>query len=204
MSTQTAAAIAALIHGIDWDDPRLNPQAIVDAQKQGLLRGPLTDYLVSQNWNLVQKAQEVKVYLKRVFEDQTMTVGISDGTEKFEGSDLFGDRVYGLALPEVMSPSTPTNFILHDLVKNGKFTDFLPTLGENRPRLKNRGQVMRFCRDHKDKLSRRGATLFELEGGFVARVFFDVSGRLRVGVDGFSYGGVWHARYESRVVSPQQ
>ncbi len=147
----------------------------------------------------------MKIYLRRLFETETMLVSTTDGTEKFGGSDLFGDRVYGLTLPDrIATPTPPMNAIIHDLVKNGKFAQFLGSLGENRPRWKNRGQVLGFCRDHKDKLSEKGATFFELEGGFVAIVDFGGRGRLRVDVVKFSRGYVWCAACQRRVVSPQQ
>ena len=146
-----------------------------------------------------------KKYLRRLFGTETITVGVTDGTEKFSGSDLFGDRVYGVTLPDVAVKSTPAmHVMIHEIVENATFAEFFGSLGEKRFRWQNMGQILNFCRDHRDKLRTDGyATFFELEGGFFAFVFVDVNGRLVVRVDPFSFGLVWRAEYRHRLVSPQ-
>ncbi len=54
MSTNTQAAMVAILQGVNLNDSRMDTQtlqAIVDAQKQGRLKGPLTDWFATQQWN---------------------------------------------------------------------------------------------------------------------------------------------------------
>ncbi len=144
----------------------------------------------------------VKVYLKSLFDG--VVVSAADGIETFASSGLFGG-VYGLTLPAGSGKPTPaTKATVWELILNGIFAQIFGSLGEKRGRW-TESQVVAFCRDHRDKLRTDGyGTFFELEGGFVANVYFGGDGRLEVGVDEFSRGGVWSAEYEHRVVSPQQ
>lgn len=156
---------------------------------------------------IVDEVAEAKVYLKRLFESEIITVAATDGTETLRGSGLFPGGVYGVTLPVPERPvlTVLTNAIIHELVEDGKFAEFFGSLGESQPRWKGESQVVAFVRGHKDKLRDGGcATFFELEGGFVAVVRFDDNGLLRVYVYVFSLGIVWDAEYEDRVVSPQQ
>ncbi len=52
MSNQTAAAVVAIATSVNWERKGLDRQAIIRAGNQGRLGGPLTDWLVSQGWNL--------------------------------------------------------------------------------------------------------------------------------------------------------
>jgi len=147
---------------------------------------------------------EVKVYLRRLYETESIIVGATNGTETFVSSGIFAGGVYGETLPiGVGKPTLATNAIVDEIIEDGKFTELFGSLGE-----RNRwqeSQVVQFCRDHRDKLRTDGyGTFFELEGGFVARVDVGGDGRLRVYVRKFSNDDVWHARYRPRIVVPQQ
>ncbi len=146
----------------------------------------------------------VQNFLRRLFETEKIVVGATDGTETFNGSDIFGDRVYGETLP-AGTPTLAVNAAVYEQIVDGKFIQVLGSLGETRPRWKNAGQVLHFSRDHRDKLRTDGyATFFELEGSFVAYVCFDVVGQLEVGINPLSLDYVWLAGFRHLFVSPQQ
>ncbi|MBI3305539.1 hypothetical protein HYZ82_00170 [Candidatus Nomurabacteria bacterium] len=149
------------------------------------------------------KAEPV-VYLRRLFDRTTFHVPATHGTKKFKGSGVFGDRVYGEeAVPEEKS-SRATDAIVYEQIVNGSWAKVFGSLGAGRGRWQNREQVLIFCDDHPDALRTDGyATFFELEGGFVASVFFGGGGRLGVRVFPFSRGCVWHAWCRRRFVAPQ-
>lgn len=69
------------------------------------------------------------------------------------------------------------------------------------------GQIVQFCRNHKDMLRKDGcATLFLFKSGadfFVAYVRFDVRERLGAFAYRFSVGDVWSAERRCRFVIPQ-
>ena len=159
-------------------------------------------WVVTAKAAVAKKAEETKVYLRRLF--SAVPVGAADGTETFANSPLFGNgaRVYGTTLPvaEVPTLTPATTAGVSELVENGKFVEFLGSPEGVRPRW-NQSQVCDFARTHPDKLRKGGyATFFELEGGFVAGVLFDGRGRLGVRVRGLSIGSAWSAECRHRVV----
>jgi len=156
---------------------------------------------------IVDGVAGLKAYLSRLFPKKTITIAATDGTETFESSELFTGGIYGVTLPTVEKPipTAETTAIVYEQILDGKFTEVFGSLGETRLRFQNQGQVIAFCRDHRDKLRTDGyATFFELEGGFVAFVYFDDDGRLKVSVSPFSYDRVWGAESRRRFVVPQQ
>lgn len=141
------------------------------------------------------------VYLKRLFEGLTFKVGDTEGAEKFEGSNVFEDRVYGIPDKVLAREALATKAVIRQLVETGRFADFFPTLGENRPRWKSRGQVLDFCRNHRFKLSKHGATLFEMEANLIVRVHLVDKGPLAI-VGKFSDDPLWYKAEENYIISP--
>ena len=133
----------------------------------------------------------VRVYLRRLYEAETIVIGATDGTETFASSGLFSGGVYGETLPVGESIPTPEiGATVHEQIVDGNFSQvFGETSGEF-----TQAQVCEFIRNHQGKLRKDGyATFFRVRGAFVARVFFDGGGRLHVYVGRFSGGGVWGA-----------
>jgi hypothetical protein len=142
-----------------------------------------------------------KVYLHRLFEAETIVVNATDG-DTFVGSGVFPGGVYKKTLPvaEKSVANPATNAVVYELTANGTFVEVFGSLGEGRLRW-TEAQVVAFCRDHRGKLRTNNyATFFELEGGFVAVVYFGDRGKLRVDVDSFWGVTVWNAGYAHRFV----
>ena len=152
---------------------------------------------------VVETAKKAKVYLRRLFETETITVGATDGTGTLKGSGVFPGGVYGLALPVGGKETPATAVAIYEMEENGTFAEVFGSLGENRL-CWTEAQVVGFCRENPGRLSRTGATFFEMVGGFVADASFVGLGRLDVFVDPFSDGRVWNAKYAHRFVVPQQ
>ena len=98
-----------------------------------------------------------------------------------------------------------TDVDVYELVENAtlqemadQFTNFTP--------FETEGQIIEFVEKHQDLLSKDWFTFFpyRAESGdiFVAGVYFDVIGRLGVGVSRLSFGSVWGASYWLRFVLP--
>ncbi|MEX2029047.1 MAG: hypothetical protein WD963_01025 [Candidatus Paceibacterota bacterium] len=145
----------------------------------------------------------VKLYLRRLFETETLIVPETSEEETFSSSGLFPGGVYGLT-PQKSTPRPATEAAVHEQVVDGRFAQVFGSLGKDR-RVWTEAQVCAFVRTHPAKLRGEGydETFFELEGGFVAIVVFDVGGRLRVRVDEFSDDCVWHVEYRHCFVSLQ-
>jgi hypothetical protein len=156
--------------------------------------------------SLVETAKKAIVYLRRLYEAETITVGAADGTETFASSGLFTGRVYGSAVPAAAQgkATAATKVTVWEMILDGTFAQLFGSLGKGRRRW-TEAQVCEFVRAHRDKLRTDGyATFFELEGGFVARVHFGDRDRLHVYVYSFSDDDVWYAQCEHRLVSLQQ
>ncbi len=100
-------------------------------------------------------------------------VGSTSGTEQtlIESHDVFPAGIGGLALPIDNNTirTGRTSCSGYQLIRSGKFSEFLSTFGENRERWRER-QWIRFCREY-DWLRTSGTnSLFELFGGYVAVV----------------------------------
>lgn len=68
------------------------------------------------------------------------------------------------------------------------------------------GQIVEFCRSHKDQLQKDWYAFFLFKVGdevFVANVYFVDRGRLGAGVFRFSHGHAWRAEHRRRIVIPQ-
>lgn len=152
---------------------------------------------------IVDEPAVVKKYLRQLFTD--LEVGATDGTETFKSSGLFTGGIYGLAVPIAAKGKATlvTKATVWEMILDGMFSLLFGSLGQGRKRW-TEAQVVRFCRDHRDKLRTQGyATFFEMEGDVVASVYFDDSGQLHVYVYSFSYDDDWYATYRHRLVSLQ-
>ena len=145
-----------------------------------------------------------KVYLRRLFADETIPVAAVIGSGTFVSSGFFPGGVYGVTIPKRFVSTMAATAVVYGLTADGTFAEILGSLGEKRLRWKTEEQVATFCHDNPSCLSRTGVTFFEIEGGFVAHVSFGGRGRLYVYVRPFSRDDVWSARYRHRFVLPQQ
>lgn len=144
--------------------------------------------------------EKAKVYLRCLYETETIMIGATDGTETFASSGLFTGGVYGETLPKGDPiPTSETEATVHMQIGDGNFSQ---VSGETREW--TQAQVCGFVRAHPDKLRKGGyATFFRVKGGFVASVLFDDNGRLFVHVHRFSLGLTWGADFRHRFVFPQ-
>ena len=147
---------------------------------------------------------ETKTYLKELFTD--VPVDATDGTETFQSSELFTGGIYGVAVPAVAKgkPTLATKATVWEMILDATFALMFGGLGKTRKRW-TEAQVVWFCRNRSKFLRKDGfATFFEMEGDVVAGVCIGVDGRLSVYVDKFSDVNVWYAKYQHRLVTPQQ
>lgn len=144
------------------------------------------------------------VYLRRLFESETIVIDETDGTETFESSGLFTGGVYGLKLPPTLTnPTLKTKVSMWEMILDGTFAKLFGSFGEKRGCL-TESQVVMFVRKNKARLRTDPyGTFFEIKGGFVASVRFRGDGRLKVYVDPFSDDDVWDAECQHRLVAPQ-
>lgn len=153
--------------------------------------------------SVVLKASETKTYLRELFTD--VKLDATDGAETFQSSGLFTGGIYGLAVPSVAkgNASLATKATVWEMILDGIFARLFGSLGESR-RGWTEVQVVRFCRDHRDKLRTGGyGTFFEMKGSVVVGVSVGGSGGLSVYVYSFSDRDVLSACYQHRVVVPQ-
>ena len=103
---------------------------------------------------------------------------------------------------EVTEPKNGNTFEVHNLEKDSMFAQIF-TDPENM--WVSQGQIIEFCKNHEDELSKNRFTLFLFKVKskfFVVHVLVNPDG-LSVGVDEFSDTYVWYAEYGNRFVLPQ-
>lgn len=94
--------------------------------------------------------------------------------------------------------------VIYELIKSATFLQMLGDIGEKRQCWKDTEEVLRFSREHKDRLGSNG-NFFELVDGSVAHLFLDVRGQPKLGrVYPLSYDSIWNAECRHRVFSRQQ
>jgi len=148
---------------------------------------------------------QTKVYLRRLYETETITISATDGTETFASCGLFSGGVYGIDISSVMGQPTPMiPLTIHEMIEDGAFKPVFESLGKPGDEELEQSQVNAFVRGHNSKLCRDGSgTFFRVKGGFVALVYVLGVGRLEVHVHSFSFGSLWRAARRRRLVSPQ-
>ena len=101
--------------------------------------------------------------------------------------------------------SKEINISVYEMNKNSTFKDIFESISTNLDSLAmTQGQIIEFCKNHKDELVKNYIRNFFLfknnDDFFVAYVNFDRDGSLDVIVYKFSYGYVWLAGRRRRVV----
>lgn len=96
---------------------------------------------------------------------------------------------------------------VREMTQDANFKQIFEELGDLDKLALTQGQIIEFCKNHKDKLRDDGyATFFLMKKDtdfFVAGVLFGDYGRLEVCVDAFSRDSVWRAGCQRRVLSLQ-
>ncbi len=173
------------------------------------LRRQIANLIVGSNETAVAS---VKRILVRLFVDETILVGPTDGTETlataFAGY-LDGDfKDWKTKKPG--KATGPLSVTVHEMNQNANFADMFGELGNLDALCFEQGQIKRFCANHRDKLRTNGYTtffLFKVDGDrgpeyFVALI--RVTGRgLEADVRRFDCSYVWYAAPQHRVVVPQ-
>lgn len=96
-----------------------------------------------------------------------------------------------------------STLVVHDITENKTFAQIFT---DPEKMWLSQGQIIEFCRSHKDELSKNWYTFFLFKVGddfFVARVVVNSGGFLYADVYRFSNDSVWDAGRGRRVVIPQ-
>ncbi len=169
---------------------------------------------------ILELAEEVKPYLKRISGGKKVSIGASDGKDTLaKAQDVFKAWVdddfenWDLDIPG--EPTEETDVEVHELVRDGTFANiYASTETELESLCLSQAQIKKFCKESPDWLRTEGYGTFflfkknkklpaSLENLFVARVDVLGDGQLGVGAVRFSYGLVWSCEYRHRFVLPQ-
>ncbi len=158
-------------------------------------------------------SQTDSVFLRLLSAGQSIIVGATDGQETLaDATDVFRSFIdpdfKNWGCDVVSGPTPETGAEVYELVRDGNFGQFFPSLGRPLDQLCwAPSQIKHFCRDHENWLRTDGyGTTFLFKVGdeyFVASVDRDGARGLRVVVFRFSYNGVWRGDGRNRVVVPQ-
>jgi len=172
-------------------------------------------------WVVANQARKAKACLFRLFEDEIITIGATDGTEMITNSGVFNGHVdsdfvsLGLEVPG--KPTLAMSVTVHEMaIKNGNYKTIYDSFHTDLDKLRmSKGQIKLFAETHYNRLRTvGGATFFLLTWGdepvrknrsnlFVAHVYGDSKGRLHIYVNNFSTN-VWNDTLRLRFVIPQQ
>ena len=212
MNNQTAATLAAIANAVDWEKTGFDQQAIIEAANQGKLGGPLTSWLVTQEWN------QIGAYRHPLFK---FNIGATDGKDThatarkvfpagFDSDFENWGIVFSGVAPEMEVAS-------YELIRNGKFSDFLGNTVAELEKCRMLGsQFLKICRDTPDKFKNSNrANFFVLTKGdesvaknlsnvFVPRVHVFDDSKLSAYLFRFQDSHGWNGDFEHRVFSPQQ
>jgi hypothetical protein len=171
------------------------------------LVSPVGDELHEQLKLLISRKSTIngvarKTYLRQIFTERQSIVGETSGTVTLASSGLFIGGIRGESLSSEATPTPATIAIVHELLIGGKFVDLFKSLGERRKRWQQE-QVVRFCIDHRGKLSQDYRTLFEMEKALVVDVSF-VGQNLKAHVFSLFGDTVLSALCAHRLISLQQ
>lgn len=163
---------------------------------------------------VVEKAEQVKVYLRRLFPNDTIIVGAVDGTKTIvRAKEVFTRGVYvnftrwDLDVSGAPTPDMPVE--VYEMVQDGTSFQLFGSLNTDLGKLCfTQGQIVEFCEKHREHLRTKSYGTFflfrEEEQFFVASVRVEGGGRLRVIVYSLENDNVWESLYSPRVVVPQQ
>ncbi|MCB9810647.1 MAG: hypothetical protein H6779_02240 [Candidatus Nomurabacteria bacterium] len=158
---------------------------------------------------LQQILEEKREYLRRL---KTVTLAPTQGSVTLaEAEDVFTgylDSDFKNWSTDVSGEDTNEVTVdVHEMTRNGTYETLFESLGDPRQLALSQGQIVEFCRNHRDSLRQGGYGtffLFEVNGVlFVARVLVDV-GLLKARVFRFDDGNVWNADDRRRLVVQQQ
>ena len=182
-----------------------------------VLRGVLQDVIEGRfyaNGRAAEMSPPIPI-LSRLYADEKITVGATDGTETIAGSEktfpgYLDPSFKKLGLDKPGQPMGPTPAEVHEMRQDATFARMFGALGDVQKLIWEQSQIVEFCRTHSDRLRQDGyATffLFEEDTGngpelFVADVGVDGRG-LGASVCRFGNGRVWRAVSRLRVVVPQ-
>lgn len=167
---------------------------------------------------VVETEKEVKTYLRRLCVAKLGAIddiGTYTKAKKVFKAGFDADfENWGIVFSGI---APETDIAVDELVKDGKFPEFLGNTAEKLEKRRLLGaQWLKFCKDHSNKLRQDGYATFavltkndepiavDLSNVFVARVGVYERGQLFADVNHFDIGYVWYARYQRRVLSPQQ
>jgi len=158
-------------------------------------------------------AENIAGIVKLISGTETLELDETDGKATIaEAKDTFpgwidGDfEGYGT---NVRGPATKkTQVTVHEMIKDGTFAQIFGGMSDGLNRLcLAQPQIIQFVQKHKKWLRTDGYGTFFLfkvgEEFFVAGVYFDGAGQLRVDAHRFSHDYVWHAERRHRIVVPQ-
>jgi len=148
----------------------------------------------------MQTTAAVVSYCRPLFEG--LVVPATEGDETFEESGIFPGGIYGgRERGKVRKPTPSAHASVFEQSRDGRFFEIFMSLGHIRIRWQE-GQVIGFCRDHRDKLRPGGlGTIFELADGLsMAYVRIDQSEKLRLLLLPPTLGHTFEAENKTRFV----
>lgn len=151
-------------------------------------------------------------FLKLISSGETLILDAVDGTETLYGaSDVFAYRDsnfknYGVNEKELATGKIPVD--MHEMIKDATFAQVFGSLSSDVKKLcLTQHQIKNFVKKYRNWLRDDGyATFFLFESNnelFVAHVYFDSDGGLKVLVRRFEYSLVWRVGLCHRLVVPQ-
>jgi len=163
---------------------------------------------------LAELAENIAGYVKLISGAETIELDETDGGATIAKADMVfkgGIYHYGCSEKDTNVPSQSTKkakATVHEMIRDGTFAQIWNGMSDDLNSLcLTQPQIIQFVQKHRKWLRTDGYGTFFLfkvgEEFFVARVYFDVGGQLRVSVLGLSYGDVWYAGGRPRIVVPQ-
>ncbi|MFA5095514.1 MAG: hypothetical protein WC447_02565 [Candidatus Paceibacterota bacterium] len=162
---------------------------------------------------VVDEVADVKTYLRRLFETETIIIDACDGSEILAtANEIFKSGIdsdfKNWNTDKSGKATKETAVAVHEMVKDATFAQIFGSLGTDLDKLcLTQHQIKMFCKKYSNRLRPDGyATffLFKVEDQFFVACVIVNSDGLHVFVDRFEDARVWCARYALRVVVPQQ
>ena len=146
-------------------------------------------------------------FLKRLFTEETLVVGPTDGEPITQAIDVFGyiNCNFKCWRLDVKSPPTKeTTLHIFQMIRDGKLHDILESLGEGKLIFWEESQVVQFCKEHRNRLRPRGGvTFFPITKAFVIGVTIMFNDELGANIYRDDRDSpVWHAEHQDRLVIP--
>ncbi len=171
-------------------------------------------------WSGIKLKPHRSKFLDLLSVGQTIIIDDTDGTETIsQAKDVFSGQIepefktWNLDVPSEARPATLV--MVYELMENGRFNQFFPSLGKLNNLCLTQAQIKKFCRDHNKWILMDGWGTFFLftpkgepikhdkSNLFVARVSVYDRRLLDVDFFRFSYADAWGGGRRRRVVVPQ-